>query len=231
MVLNLPKIIRNRELEKVSLGQADNGAGEDNGSLSAKEKVLSRLKFSDKNQRLVLIACHPICEPLTATRKYITEKMLLKELAKEPVNVIVKLHPQDDSVITHEVLEEIGSDNMQVVKDFDFDLYLKACDLFIGTGSSSLHQAIVAKKNVAIMNYKGENLFPVAIKYGAAFSLEKEGDVHLLLKNLASHIKESSIKYLEEYHQLTDSHESFFKEVDCIVQNVLPIMDSHEPGN
>lgn len=228
--LGLPKIIRNRELEKVSVGQVKI---KDNDSISAKEKVLNRVKFANKNQRLVLIACHPICEPLTATRKYIIEKTLLKELAKEPINVIAKLHPQDDSAITHEVLEEIGADSIRLVKDYDFDLYLQACDLFIGTGSSSLHQAIRAKKIVAVMNYEGETLFPVAIKYGAAFSLEKEGDVHQFLKNLPSQdqVKENSRNYLEEYHQLTDSHKSFCEEVEHIIENATLKMDNYESEN
>ena len=168
----LPKIIRNSELEKISLGHVNVGMNENVSPLSEKEKVLNRFKFSNENQILVLVACHPICEPLTATRKYLIEKTLIKELAKEPVNVIVKLHPQDDSAITNEILGEVGVDNIRLVKDFDFDLYLKACDLFIGTGSSSSHQAIVEKKIVVVMNYEGETLFPIAIKYGAAFGLE-----------------------------------------------------------
>ena len=83
------------------------------------------------------------------------------------------------------------------------------------------------------MNYEGETLFPVAIKYGAVFNLGKEGDVRKLLKNLPSQsqVEENSRKYLEEYHKLKNSHKSFFKEVEHIIKNESPIMDNHESEN
>jgi hypothetical protein len=213
-----PKIIRNQELKEISLGNGHSVVDRGN-YISAREKTSNRLGFSIQEKLLVLIACHPVFEPHTATRKYLIEKTLLNELAGESVFVIVKLHPQDDSGITKEILNEIGSDNMVLVKDFDFDLYLKACDLFIGTGSCSLHQAISAGKVVAVMNYEGESQFPVAIRYKAAFSLKKEGDVHQILRNLPSLdiMKKNSSRYLQECHNLQDSHESFSKEVENIL--------------
>jgi hypothetical protein len=211
-----PKIIRNKELEDISLAVDGKCVNHHDDYTCARELVSIRAGLPIHEKLLVLIACHPVWEPHTATRKYILEESLLKELTDEPVFVIVKLHPQDDSGITKKVLERTGAKNMLLVQDFDFELYLQACDLVISPGSTTLHQAIVAGKVAAVMNYKGGSLFPKAIEYGAAISLEKEGDVRQLLQRLPSLdvVKKNSSRYLQDYHKLEDSNESFLNEVE-----------------
>jgi hypothetical protein len=216
-----PKIIRNKELEDISVGVNGKCMNDHSDYTSARKLVSIRVGLPIHEKLLVLIACHPVWEPHTAARKYIIEETLLKELTDESVFVVVKLHPQDDSGITKKVFDEIGAKNMFLVQDFDFELYLQACDLFIGPGSTTLHQAIVAGKVAAVTNYGGKQLFPKAIKYGAAISLEKEGDVRQLLKELPSLdiMKKNSSRYLGDYHKLEDSHESFCKEVERIMED------------
>ena len=93
--------------------------------------------------------------------------------------------------------------------------------MFIGSGFTTLHHAIVAGKVAGVMNYECKSLFPKAIKYGAAISLEKEGDVRQLLQELPSLdiMKKNSSRYLRDCHKLEDSHESFRKEVEKIMED------------
>ena len=218
----LSRVIRNNELEEISLGWMSDGCCY--GYDSAREQVSDRSGFSIKDKVLVLVALHPVFEPLTSTRKYIIEKSLLKELAGEQIFVIVKLHPQDSSGVTQKVLGEIGASNMWLVQDFDFEIYLKACDLFISTASTTVHQAIKAGKVVAIMNYGGESLFPVAIRCGAAFSLEQEGDVQRLLRRPLSRdlIKKNNDYYLLQHHNILDESQENFCRVIKKMLNDTP---------
>jgi hypothetical protein len=215
----LPKVIRNNKLEEISLGHK--GCGYCYGYELAREQVSERSGFSIKDKILVLVTLHPVCEPLTSTRKYIIEKSLLKELAGEPLFVIVKIHPQDSSGITQKVLGELGASNMWLAQDFDFELYLQACDLFIGPASTTVHQAIASGKVVAIMNYGGETLFPVAIRCEAAFSLEKEGDAKRFLRRPISMdvVEKNKDRYLREHHKLDECQENIHQVIKRILDD------------
>jgi hypothetical protein len=214
-----PKVIRNLELEEISIGRE--GDGHCCGYQAAREQVSDRSGFSIKDRIVVLVALHPVCEPLTSTRKYIMEKSLLKELAGEPIFVIVKTHPQDSSGITNKILGELEAGNMWLVQDFDFELYLQACDLFIGTASTSVHQAIISGKVVAVMNYGSETLFPTAIKCEAAFSLEKEGDAQRFLRRPLTReiIEKNKDQYLRNHHKLDKSQEKIHQAIKKILED------------
>lgn len=214
-----PYVFKSAELEHISIDASN--TTEKLGYACARDIVSDRSSFSLKNNELVLAALHPVFEPFTATCKYNQEKTLLTELAFQPVTVIVKLHPQDNSGITEKVLKEIRPNNIWLVQDNDFDTYLEACDLFIGSASTSVHQAISAKKKVAVLNYGGYKSFSTAIRCGAAFSIEHEGDVSKFVHRSisASEIESRCDRYIHTYHKVASSQDDILGIISSMISD------------
>ena len=106
------------------------------------------------DKRLIVFCGSPGTGPRMLLNKVKYEHLMLQSLNLRPQErLIMKLHPQDDGRITRRLVKNLGVDNVTVLQDYPFNSLLEACDLFLGTNSTSNIDIGILGKPVILIDF------------------------------------------------------------------------------
>jgi UDP-N-acetylglucosamine 2-epimerase len=114
-----------------------------------------KLQLSESQKLIVFMTGNPWMELYQTPQEQIqTARAIIESLpGRKDVECIIKVHQYDDPGSYRELIHELGfNDRCRVIQRCDTTLLIKASDLIIAKGSSTLLEAAIAGKPVVIVN-------------------------------------------------------------------------------
>jgi len=190
---------------------------------SYEEKIEFKNKYGiDEEKKIVLIAADPGDTVNSKEHKFISEYYSLLEIRDcKDYQTIIKLHPQDKTLISK--LAQRYADNKNVIVSSDIDIYkcLILSDIVISKYSTVVWEALTLKKFVILTNFEDANYYKQAVKYKVAHFANRPNDIKKLILDLETLMNNFDHKlntYLSEVYSsnsdVIDLNKSFKKVIN-----------------
>lgn len=160
-----------------------------------KEKVSQELNINP-NIPIITFMSQPNAEREDVFRILINS---VKRFEKKELNVIVKLHPNEDGRIQKIIMQELGYDRLVLIKNIDARELIAVSDVVITVSSTTGIEAAVMGKPLIYINATNKEDYIPFSDMGIGIKCTNPTELYSILSNYLYHHKLPELKGLNEY--------------------------------